>query len=42
MLPDGRIALTRKADGTLTYELTPRHELPEEAEMVTPGGVVGR
>lgn len=49
VLPDGQVALTREADDTLTYvrleesgELTSMHELPDDAEVITPGGVTGR
>lgn len=48
MLPYGEVALAHTADGVPTYtrltadgELDPMYEFPADAEVLTPGGVVG-
>ena len=48
MLADGQLALTRNAKGATTYvlldeagTLSPMHDLPHGADVVTPGGVTG-
>ncbi len=48
MLPDGQIALTRSSEGATTYvlldengTLSPMHDLPNGADVITPGGVTG-
>ena len=48
MLPDGQIALTRSSEGATTYvlldedgTLSPMHDLPNGADVITPGGITG-